>query len=33
MISIWYHFMPHLVINHLEMDKCLFSHTKFLCYF
>jgi hypothetical protein len=21
--------MPHLVINHLEVDKCLFLHTNF----
>jgi hypothetical protein len=33
MISIRYHFVPHLVINHCEMDKCLLLHTNFLCYF
>jgi hypothetical protein len=29
MISIWYHFVSHLVINHLGGDKCLF----FMLYF
>jgi hypothetical protein len=32
MISIRYHFVPHLVINYLEVDKCLFLQTSFLSY-
>jgi hypothetical protein len=31
-ISIRYHFMPHLVVNHPETDKCLFFH-KIFCHF
>jgi hypothetical protein len=29
MIHVRYHFMPHLVVNHLEMGKCLFSTQTF----
>jgi hypothetical protein len=29
MISLRYHFVPHLVTNHLEADKCLFLHVNF----
>jgi hypothetical protein len=28
-ISVRHHFMPHLVIHHLKMDKCLFVQTNF----
>lgn len=24
-----HHFVPHPVINHIKMDKCLFTHTNF----
>jgi hypothetical protein len=27
--SVRYHFMPHLVVNHLKTDKCLFLQTFF----
>jgi hypothetical protein len=33
MISIRYHLVPHLVINHLEADKCLFLQTNLCPYF
>jgi hypothetical protein len=33
MISLWYHFVPHLVINHLEADKCLFFQINFYAIF
>jgi hypothetical protein len=32
-ISIRYQFMPHLVMNHLEMDKCLYLHKNFYAIF
>jgi hypothetical protein len=28
-ISVRYHLVPHLVVNHLETDKCLFFHMEF----
>jgi hypothetical protein len=28
-ISIRYHFMPHLVVNHSKTDKCLFFNKIF----
>jgi hypothetical protein len=27
------HFVPHLVTNHLETDKCLFLHVNIFGYF
>jgi hypothetical protein len=33
MFSVRFHFLPHLVINHLETDKCLFLHANFFGYF
>jgi hypothetical protein len=30
MIYIGYHSVPHLVINHLKMDKCLLRQTNFM---
>jgi hypothetical protein len=33
MISVRYHFVPHLVVNHPETDKCLFLQKNFFCYF
>jgi hypothetical protein len=32
-ITIWYHFMTHLVINHFRVDKCLFLHMIFMLFF
>jgi hypothetical protein len=32
-ISVRYHFVPHLVVNHLETDKCLFPQTNFVLLF
>jgi hypothetical protein len=29
MISTPHHFMPHLVVNHHETDKCVFQHIHF----
>jgi hypothetical protein len=33
MMSIQYHFVPHPVLNHLKIDKCLFLHTYFYIIF
>jgi hypothetical protein len=33
MIFAGYIFMSHLVINHLETDKCLFVNINVSCYF
>jgi hypothetical protein len=33
MISVKQHFVPHLVINHLEMDKCTFPYMGFYTIF
>jgi hypothetical protein len=32
-ISLRFHFMPHLIINHLKMDECLFLNIIFLTLF
>lgn len=29
MVSVKFYFVPHLIINHLRMDKCLFLHMIF----
>jgi hypothetical protein len=33
MISVRYYIVPHLVVNHLKTDKCLFLQTIFFCHF
>jgi hypothetical protein len=33
MVYVWYHFVPHLAVNHLEIDKCMLRHTNFMLFF